>query len=76
MGSIIDITDRKRAEEMERRQTETMTRTARLISMGEMASTISHELNQPLAAISSYATGCLNLIRSGLGPADLVEALE
>ena len=76
MGSIIDVTDRKRAEEMERRQTETMARTARLISMGEMASTISHELNQPLAAISSYATGCLNLIRSGRGPADLVEALE
>jgi two-component system sensor histidine kinase DctS len=76
MGSIIDVTDRKRAEEMERRQSETMTRTARLISMGEMASTISHELNQPLAAISSYATGCLNMIRAGHGPADLVEALE
>ncbi|MDK9697672.1 MAG: PAS domain S-box protein [Siculibacillus sp.] len=76
MGSIIDVTDRKRAEELERRQNETMTRTARLISMGEMASTISHELNQPLAAISSYATGSLNLIRAGHGPADLVEALE
>ncbi len=76
MGSIIDITDRKRAEEVERRQSESMTRTARLISMGEMASTISHELNQPLAAISSYATGCLNLIRTGHGPADLVAALE
>lgn len=76
MGSIIDVTDRKRAEEMERRQTETMARTARLISMGEMASTISHELNQPLAAISSYATGCLNLIRTGRGAADLVGALE
>jgi len=76
MGSIIDVTDRKRAEDMERRHTETMTRTARLISMGEMASTISHELNQPLAAISSYATGCLNLIRAGRDTADLVGALE
>ena len=76
MGSIIDVTDRKRAEEMERRQTETMTRTARLISMGEMASTISHELNQPLAAISSYAAGCLNLIRAGNDTRDLVGALE
>jgi len=76
MGSIIDITDRKRAEEMERLQAEKLTRTARLISMGEMASTISHELNQPLAAITSYASGCLHLIRSGRAPADLVVALE
>lgn len=76
MGSIIDITDRKRAEELERLHAEKMTRTGRLISMGEMASTISHELNQPLAAISSYATGCLNLIHAGHGASDLVGALE
>ncbi len=76
MGSIIDITDRKRADALERLQAETMTRTGRLISMGEMASTISHELNQPLAAISSYATGCLNHIRAGHGAGDLVGALE
>lgn len=76
MGSIIDVTDRKRAEELERLQTESMAHTARLIAMGEMASTISHELNQPLAAISSYATGCLNLIRAGHGAADLTGALE
>ncbi len=76
MGSIIDITDRKRAEEMERLQAEKMTRTGRLISMGEMASTISHELNQPLAAIASYAAGCLHLIKAGKPPGDLVGALE
>ena len=76
MGSIIDVTDRKRADDLERRHTETMARTARLISMGEMASTISHELNQPLAAIASYATGCLNLIRIGRPTGDLTGALE
>ena len=76
MGSIIDVTDRKRTEDLERRHTETMARTARLISMGEMASTISHELNQPLAAIASYAAGCLNLIRAGQPTADLAGALE
>lgn len=76
MGSIIDITDRKRAEDLERLQTEKMTRTGRLISMGEMASTISHELNQPLAAISSYAAGCLHLVRSGRPAEDLAGALE
>ncbi|WP_244597192.1 histidine kinase dimerization/phospho-acceptor domain-containing protein [Escherichia coli] len=30
--------------------------------MGELASTLAHELNQPLAAISSYATGALNML--------------
>lgn len=76
MGSIIDVTDRKRAEELERRQTESMTRTARLITMGEMASTISHELNQPLAAIASYASGSLNLLRDGHDQRELIGALE
>ncbi|HEY6772630.1 MAG TPA: ATP-binding protein, partial [Oxalicibacterium sp.] len=35
---------------------------ARLATMGEIASTLAHELNQPLAAISSYTTGALNMI--------------
>ena len=35
---------------------------ARLATVGEMASLLSHELNQPLAAIASYASGSLNLI--------------
>src|SRR5690606_4185246 len=33
--------------------------TSRLVTMGEMASTLAHELNQPLAAIASYSAGCL-----------------
>ena len=37
--------------------------TARLAMAGEMASMISHELNQPLAAIASYASGTLNLLQ-------------
>ncbi|MFY8178700.1 MAG: sensor histidine kinase, partial [Limnohabitans sp.] len=42
--------------------------TARLATVGEMASLLSHELNQPLAAISSYATGSLNLLQEGAVP--------
>jgi two-component system sensor histidine kinase DctS len=76
MGSIIDVTEARRAAERERLQTETLTRSARLVSMGEMASTLAHELNQPLAAITSYAAGCLNLIRDGRVPANMAEALE
>ncbi|WP_432722377.1 ATP-binding protein [Jeongeupia wiesaeckerbachi] len=59
-----DITALKTAAERERRQNETLQQTARLISMGEMASSLAHELNQPLGAIASYASGCRNILGS------------
>jgi two-component system sensor histidine kinase DctS len=65
MGSIIDVTERKHAEELARQQQEKLQVTARLVTMGEMASTLAHELNQPLAAITSYNAGCLNKLESG-----------
>jgi two-component system sensor histidine kinase DctS len=72
-----DITERKEAEEMSRQQMEKLQFTARLVTMGEMASSLAHELNQPLSAIASYNTGCLNTLRSGNGdPAQLLEAVE
>lgn len=60
MGSIIDITERKRLEERERRQVETLAHNARLTMLGEVASTLAHELNQPLTAIASYGAGISN----------------
>ncbi|MCF8206593.1 MAG: PAS domain S-box protein [Methylotenera sp.] len=60
MGSIIDITERKRLEERERRQIETLAHNARLTMLGEVASTLAHELNQPLTAIASYGAGLSN----------------
>jgi two-component system sensor histidine kinase DctS len=65
MASFVDITERKRAEELYRVQQEKLQFTSRLVTMGEMASTLAHELNQPLSAISSYATGCVNRIEAG-----------
>jgi two-component system sensor histidine kinase DctS len=65
MASFVDITERKRAEELYRQQQERLQFTSRLVTMGEMASTLAHELNQPLSAISSYATGCVNRIEAG-----------
>jgi two-component system sensor histidine kinase DctS len=62
MGSILDISDRKRAEDLARQQQEKLQLSARLATMGEISSMLAHELNQPLAAISSYTTGALNLI--------------
>jgi two-component system sensor histidine kinase DctS len=68
MGSILDITDRKMVEDLNRRQQEKLQASARLATMGEIASTLAHELNQPLAAISSYTTGALNMISKGEPP--------
>ncbi|RQO32850.1 PAS domain-containing sensor histidine kinase [Herminiimonas sp. KBW02] len=62
MGSILDISDRKRVEDLNRQQEEKLQASARLATMGEIASTLAHELNQPLAAISSYTTGALNML--------------
>jgi two-component system sensor histidine kinase DctS len=76
MGSMVDITDRKRAEDQARQQQERLQFTARLVAVGEMASSIAHELNQPLAAISSYCTGAVNLLRNQVPAADVVPALE
>jgi two-component system sensor histidine kinase DctS len=65
MGSIIDISDAKQAAKLARAQDESLARTARLVTLGEMASTLAHELNQPLGAIASYAAGGQNLLAAG-----------
>ena len=63
MGSVVDMTERKRLEDRERRHTDTMAHHARLTMLGEIASTLAHELNQPLTAISSYNAGVLNSLQ-------------
>ena len=65
MSAVLDISEQRRMEELSRQQHERLQATARLATVGEMASLLSHELNQPLAAISSYATGSMNLMREG-----------
>ena len=77
MGSVVDVTEQKRAQELARQQQERLQATARLVTMGEMASTLAHELNQPLAAISSYNTGCLNMLEHGsIAPDELTGVLQ
>ncbi len=63
MGAVLDISEQRRVEEVSRASQERLQATARLATVGEMASLLSHELNQPLAAISSYATGSMNLLK-------------
>lgn len=64
MSSILDVSEQRRMEELTRTSQERLQATARLAMAGEMASLISHELNQPLAAISSYANGSINLLET------------
>lgn len=63
MSAILDVSEQRRVEELSRASQERLQATARLAMIGEMASLLSHELNQPLAAISSYAAGSLNLLK-------------
>ena len=62
MSAVLDLSAQRRVEDLSRQQQERLQATARLASVGEMASLLSHELNQPLSAIASYATGSLNLL--------------
>jgi PAS domain S-box-containing protein len=72
-----DITTRRRAEELAAAQAERAQTASRLITMGEMASSVAHELNQPLTAISNYCTGMVSRIKTGnLPESDLLAALE
>ncbi len=65
MSAFLDISEQRRVEELSRASQERLQATARLATVGEMASLLSHELNQPLAAISSYAAGSINLLAHG-----------
>jgi two-component system sensor kinase FixL len=78
LGLTRDVTDRHNAEEHERQHRIAVARLLRMHSMGEMATTIAHELNQPLTAIVNYARGAVRRLqsaqRSTVGP--VIESLE
>lgn len=72
-----DITQSKEIEDENLRQQTRLEQTSRLISMGEMASSLAHELNQPLSAVSNYAMGCVSRLESGAYlPEELLAAMQ
>ncbi len=74
-----DITIRIEADDLARQQEERMQFSSRLTTMGEMASSLAHELNQPLAAISNYCMGVAKRLQGHLDPVtqkDILPALE
>ena len=75
-SSIVDLTHPKQTEERERVQQERLQTAARLTTMGELTSTLAHELNQPLGAIAGYLAGSIAMLRHGEEDrADLVAVL-
>jgi len=72
-----DITSRRLAEEQAAHQAERAQNSSRLITMGEMASSVAHELNQPLTAINNYCNGMVSRIKAHqITEEDLLGALE
>ena len=77
MGSIVDVTERKRLEELERRQRDALANHARLSTLGEVASSLAHELNQPLTSIVSYSAGIAKALeRQAPRDAELLAAAQ
>ncbi len=64
---IADVSAQRRAEEQARRHLQQLAHVSRVSSMGEMASAIAHEINQPLTAITNFAYAIVRLLRSGQG---------
>ena len=74
IGSCIDITERKRAEFEVRRQREELAHLTRVSTMGELAASLAHELNQPLTAILSNAQAAQRFLAAN--PTDVEEVRE
>ncbi|WP_260292363.1 PhnD/SsuA/transferrin family substrate-binding protein [Sedimenticola hydrogenitrophicus] len=75
VGSVVvfrDISDRKRISEEARQHQDDLAHVARLSTMGEMASGIAHEINQPLTAIATNAHACIRMLESGSGETERV----
>jgi C4-dicarboxylate-specific signal transduction histidine kinase len=74
VGLVQDITARKRTEESLQKAQADLAHIARIATMGEMASSIAHELNQPLAAVVANASACARWLATQ--PPNLPEANE
>lgn len=78
VGVAADVTEQRAAEEDRRRYQEELAHVTRLATMGQMASELAHEINQPLSAIANYAQGSLRRLEAAGGGTDagLMRSLE
>src|SRR5207249_9898261 len=73
-GTVQDITERKRAEEALHQAQAALAHVTRVTTLGELAASIAHEVNQPLAAIVNNASACLALLSHGRADVDELRA--
>jgi signal transduction histidine kinase len=71
-----DFTQSKRQEAEARRQRELFAHQARLVLLGELASVLAHEINQPLSAITGLAAGCARKVAALPEAVELLRAIE
>lgn len=77
VGVTRDMTERRTAEEQDRQHLSALAHVVRTCTMGEMATNLAHELNQPLAAIVNYTRGSLRRLRTQASAApEVLESLE
>ncbi len=74
VGIVRDTTERKQSEEEVHQTRERLAQFGRLSTLGEMAASLAHELNQPLTAIATYTQACQRLIQSGQSDDDEILA--
>ncbi|MGA8101274.1 MAG: PAS domain S-box protein [Candidatus Acidiferrales bacterium] len=74
IGSCIDVTEQRRAEEQLRQAQEDLARVTRVVAMGELAATIAHEVNQPLTAIVTNGNFCLRRLDGATSKPDELRA--
>jgi len=77
LHALVDITQRVESERFKRSQQEKLLLTSRWMSVGELTSTLAHELNQPLGAIGNYIQGAIRRLRAGdADTSEIIAALE
>jgi signal transduction histidine kinase/HAMP domain-containing protein len=72
VGAVMNLTERKRAEEALRHAQASLAHVTRVTTLGEMAASIAHEINQPLAAATTDSSTCLRWLARD--PANVDEA--
>src|SRR6266481_104497 len=74
LGAVMDVTERKRAEEALHEAQANLARVSRVTTMGELTASLAHEIRQPIAAAVTNARTCLRWL--GRDQPDVVEARE
>jgi PAS domain S-box-containing protein len=65
IAQVVDLTEQLKIEQEMKLQRQKLAHVSRVSTLGEMAAGIAHEINQPLAAISAFASGCQLMLKTG-----------